>query len=115
MFAQQWETYVEFMAYLSELKNGNFDTNARVSIGYFLEIMGLQLYQVKYPAFCSVDIADIIIKGHIYNCGFHGEEYRVEPLHSRDPYMDFSGLRFWLNALYGRHSVVDLEPNWIMS
>ena len=77
--------------------------------------MSLQLYQIKYPAFCTIDIVDVLSKGHLYSCGYAGEEYRVEPLHSRDPYMDFSALRFWLPFLYGKHNLIDFEGSAIMS
>ena len=98
------------MDYLHEVKDGNLETNAKLTFGFWLDIMSLKLFSIKYPAFCTVDIADIIVHGHMYNCGYAGEEYRVEPLHSRDPYMDFSGLRFWFPSLYGRHSMLDLNP-----
>ena len=65
---------------------------------------------VKYPSFCAIDVADWVAHGRMYTCGYgaDGNEHRVEPLHSRDPYMDFSVLRFWAPSLYGRHDIADL-------
>eukprot|EP00356_Strombidium_inclinatum_P015471 CAMPEP_0170492114 /NCGR_PEP_ID=MMETSP0208-20121228/11703_1 /TAXON_ID=197538 /ORGANISM="Strombidium inclinatum, Strain S3" /LENGTH=103 /DNA_ID=CAMNT_0010767809 /DNA_START=351 /DNA_END=659 /DNA_ORIENTATION=+ len=89
----------------------NFDDiDAHFSASYFIDALSLKVYQIQYPAFCSVDLMSIISEKRVVKCGYEGDqEKRISPLHAQDPNLYYSALRFLLPDVWGRHKLVKIE------
>ena len=84
----------------------NFDLTsleANLAVSYFVDAFSLKLYNVDYPTYCVTDLVQIIREQKFIECGYHGNRYRVSPLHATDPNINYSFLRFILPTVYGTH------------
>ena len=73
---------------------------------YFVDILSLRMYTIKYPSYCFFDFATALTDGYWWKCGYeNGNEKLMEPVPSKDPYIYFSALRFFLPSIYGYHRI----------
>ena len=56
------------------------DLDGSLTIGYLVDAISLKMYTVKYPTYCTIDIASLITKGEYISCGMKGDDHRVVPL-----------------------------------
>ena len=87
---------------------------AHATLDYFVDAISLRLYEINYPAFCTVDITYLIKgDGKLFQCGYQKDYSRVAPLHALDPNISYSLLRMLLPNVYGRHRLFRLDINEI--
>ena len=97
----------DFQTLTRQLLNFNLeDLEANIAISYFVDAFSLKLYNVDYPTYCVSDLVDIIREQKFLECGYHGNRYRVAPLHAMDPNINYSILRFLFPTYYGTHDYI---------
>ena len=80
--------------------------NYHFNLSYFLDFLSLKMYWVEYPTFCTVDLGRLIKSAEYFECGYHGDQKkRIVPLHSVDPNIYYSMLRFLAPNVWGRHQI----------
>ena len=102
--------YVEpedFAALMYQMRNIDLSqVEANFAISYYLDALSLKLYVVDYPTYCVTDLVSIVRSHHFIECGHHGNQRRVAPLHAVDPNINYSALRWLLPHYYGTHDYV---------